>query len=458
VTGTASTRRVRADILQTPAPGVVQALTDHVVSVVDGVIVDISPYSAVSEAGEHGTAGEAPSIQHLDGVLMPGLIDTHIHAPQWPQLGTGLDLDLERWLFDLTFPLEARCADVAYATALWHDMVPTLLRVGTTTAVYHASNHVAATTALAEVCAHYGQRALVGRVAMDHRDGTPEYYRDSDAAAAVAASARSIDEIRAAGSSLVDAIVTPRFIPACSDAALVGLDELANAPGVRVQTHCAESDWEHSAVLARTGCRDAQALDRFGLLADHTVLAHGTHLHDDDLTRMAAVGAGVAHCPLSNSYFANAVFGARRAITAGVRVGLGTDVAGGPSASLWHNAAHAVTVSQMLTDGVDPAGAEGRSPARIDASTAMWMATLGGADLLGLPVGLIEVGRRFDAIEVRYDPASGVRDTDGGTMNDGHAANDNHAANDDHAARLRLERLMRSAEVCRVWVDGIAVV
>ena len=82
----------------------------------------------------------------------------------------------------------------------------------------------------------------------------------------------------------------------------------------------------------------------------------------------------------------------------------------------------------------------------------MWMATLGGADLLGLPVGLIEVGRRFDAIEVRCDPASGVRDTDG------RAANDNDASSDDHAARLRLERLMRSAEVRRVWVDGIAVV
>ncbi|NBU96572.1 MAG: guanine deaminase, partial [Actinobacteria bacterium] len=181
----------------------------------------------------------------LDGVLMPGLVDTHIHAPQWPQLGVGLDLGLERWLFDLTFPLEARCADTGYAVDVWNHMVPTLLGLGTTTAVYHASTHVEATTALAEACVRHGQRAVIGRVAMDHPEGTPEWYRDADAAAAVSASRRSIDEIRGLGSSLVQPIITPRFIPACSDAALVGLGELAADTGVTVQTHAAESDWQH---------------------------------------------------------------------------------------------------------------------------------------------------------------------------------------------------------------------
>ena len=73
--------------------------------------------------------------------LLPGLIDTHVHAPQWPQLGTGLDLPLEKWLFDYTFPLEAKYADTAFAATVWQHMVPTFLRHGTTTSVYYATVH-----------------------------------------------------------------------------------------------------------------------------------------------------------------------------------------------------------------------------------------------------------------------------------------------------------------------------
>ena len=436
VNGPAGSLQVRADVLQAPAPGVAELLRGQVITVVDGVITDMSPAQALEP--------HVPA--RLDGVLMPGLVDTHIHAPQWPQLGVGLDLGLERWLFDLTFPLEARCADTGYAVDVWNHMVPTLLGLGTTTAVYHASTHVEATTALAEACVRHGQRAVIGRVAMDHPEGTPEWYRDADAAAAVSASRRSIDEIRGLGSSLVQPIITPRFIPACSDAALVGLGELAADTGVTVQTHAAESDWQHGAVMERTGLRDVHALESFGLLRDHTVLAHGTHVDASDLSRLAATGAGVSHCPLSNSYFANAVFPARRVLDAGVRVGLGTDVAGGPSASLWHNAAHAVTVSRMLSDGVDPNGAVHRGDVRIDAATAMWMATSGGADLVGLPVGLLAIGRRFDALQVVVDDRSGVR-----------SVSPESRAHDDIAAEW-LERVMRAPDVRAVWVDGIAVV
>ena len=93
----------------------------------------------------------------------------------------GLDLPLERWLFDYTFPLEARYADAEFAATVWDDLVPSLLAMGTTTAVYFSSNHLGATTALARACARHGQRALVGRVAMDHPTGTPEWYRDATA-------------------------------------------------------------------------------------------------------------------------------------------------------------------------------------------------------------------------------------------------------------------------------------
>lgn len=335
--------------------------------------------------------------------LFPGLVDAHIHAPQWPQMGTGLDLPLERWLLEYTFPLEARYRDLDWAQKVWTDLVSGLLAHGTTAAAYFGTIHVEATTALAETCARLGQRALVGRVAMDHPDQTPEWYRDSDAAAGVDASAASIEEIEALRSPLVRPILTPRFTPGCTDALLEGIGELASATGLPLQTHCSESDWQHRHAMERFGVSDATALDRFGLLRPGSILAHGGHLDAADRALIRSMGAGVAHCPLSNAYFANAVFPARRALAEGTLVALGSDVAGGSSPGLLTQCAMAVTVSQMLEDGVDagrPAPGRGAPGSRIDTVAAFWMASRGGAAVLGLPSGYLEPGRPFDAFVV----------------------------------------------------------
>ena len=164
---------------------------------------------------------------------------------------------------------------------------------------------------------------------MDHPEGTPPWYRDTSAASAVSASVRSVEAIRALSSVLVRPIITPRFVPACTDALLYGLGELAASTGALVQTHCSESDWEHHYVLERYGHSDTLSLDRFGLLREGTVLAHGNHMSMNDFDRTRETDAGVAHCPLSNSYFANAVFPLARELQRGVKVGLGSDIAGG---------------------------------------------------------------------------------------------------------------------------------
>ena len=427
---------VRGTILQTPSPDTFEVLPDQLVTIDDEGVIE----SIVDGIGQ---ATGADTDLGAGLVLLPGLIDTHIHAPQWPQLGTGLDLPLEQWLIDYTFPLESRFEDLEFAETVWSHMVPALLREGTTTAVYYGSIHEPATTALAEACVRHGQRAFVGRVAMDHPEGTPDWYRDQSATDAVSASQRSIEAIRSlpGAGGLVEPIITPRFIPACTDAALRGLGELAEATNTRIQTHCSESDWEHGHVLDRCGRTDAHALDHFGLIADHTVLAHATHLTSDDRSLLARTGAGVAHCPLSNSYFSNAVFSTRRALDAGVRVGLGTDIAGGPEASLLAQCQHAVTSSQMLETGVDATRRTDRGVAdsRIDAITAFYLATGGGADLLGINAGLLAPGRVFDAIAVDIGARSRVRRWDG----------------DDWMQTF--EKVVRGAtasEIRHVWVGG----
>jgi len=334
--------------------------------------------------------------------VLPGLVDLHVHAPQWPQLGTALDLPLEEWLQTFTFPLESRYADLAFAAQNYESLVENLLANGTTTALYFGTIHLGATQLLADICLRRCQRALIGRVAMDHPEQCPDFYRDGSAALAERETREFIEYVGSlpGGAGLIYPVITPRFIPACTDELLQRLGKLARDSGCHVQTHCSESDWQHQHVLDRCGRTDTAALDAFGLLSRRTVLAHGNFIDAADTGVIVERGAGIAHCPLSNVYFSDAVFPLRRMLDAGVHVGLGTDIAGGASASLLENARHAVISSRMLEAGVDPqqARAQRRRPeSRIDALTAFWLATAGGGIALDLPVGLFLPGYQFDA-------------------------------------------------------------
>lgn len=414
--------------MQTPDPETLEVLADQ--------LITIGPDGRITTMRTATVDDTADVTLPPTSILAPGFIDTHLHAPQWTQRGVGLDLPLDRWLDDYTFPLESSFVDTSMAELVWHAMVPELLSVGTTTAVYYSSVHEGATQALAEACVRFGQRAFVGRVAMDHPDNTPPNYRDASAAEGVAASRRSIDAIDAVGGELVQPIITPRFIPSCSDDLLAGLGRLAAETGVRIQTHCSESIWEHHYVLDRFGASDAEALASFGLLTDHTVLAHSVHISDNDRSTLIDHGAGVSHCPLSNSYFGDAVFPARRHLDAGLRIGLGTDVAGGPEHSMRATCGHAVTSSRILEAGVDPGRSTWHRPGeRIDTTAAFFLATLGGADLLGIDAGLLAPGRVFDAVAI--DPTTAASFSEGETD-----------------AR-RFERMARgNGSITNVWING----
>ncbi len=338
--------------------------------------------------------------------LLPGFVDLHNHAPQWPQLGKALDVPLSDWLHRYTFPLEAKFADEEFAIRVYESLVTAMIANGTTTAMYFGSAHLAATQRLAELCLEKGQRALVGRVAMDSPETCPEYYRDSDAAAALEETALLIERVSSmAGNEhgLVQPVITPRFIPSCTDELLTGLGELARATGVHVQTHCSESDWAHDYGLARYGRTDSESYEHFGLLTRKTVLAHSNLITPQDMDLISVQQAAVAHCPLSNAYFANAVFPLRRALARGLHVGLGTDISGGPGVSILRAMTDAVVMSRLLEDGVDARIAppeRGVAGSRISLAEAFYLGTTGGGIALDLPVGLLSPGMLFDAVAV----------------------------------------------------------
>jgi len=340
-----------------------------------------------------------------DSFFIPGLVDLHIHAPQWPQLGKALHLPLEDWLQNYTFPLEARYEDVGFANAMYSSLVSTLLANGTTSAVYFATIHLDATQRLAELCAEKGQRAWVGRVAMDEHSQCPSFYRDNSADAALRASEASLHSIQKmdGANNRVQPILTPRFIPSCTDELLIGLGQLASEYNCHVQTHCSESDWEHQFVQERLASTDTMALDKFGLLTRKTVLAHSNFIDDQDMAVIKNRCSGIAHCPLSNQYFAGAVFPLRAAIDKGLNVGLGTDISGGPSASQFDSCRHAMSSSRLLESGVDPSieqAQRGNLNAGVNFIEAFYLATAGGGVVLDAPIGQFKVGYQFDALHI----------------------------------------------------------
>jgi guanine deaminase len=410
-------RTLLASGFHAPARGTIEALDDALIAIGDdGTIVSVTRPGDPGYDDAKREASRAGRLRTLPAgtILLPGFVDLHIHAPQYAQLGRGLDVPLEVWLHRYTFPLEAKYADTAFASRVYRRLVDDLLANGTTTALYFATAHVEASNLLADICLERGQRALVGKVAMDDPAGCPAYYRDASPEASVEGTRAVIEHIRAMpgnGDGRVLPVVTPRFIPACTDAALQGLGDLARACGCRVQTHVSESDWAHGHVLARHDMTDAASLDRFGLLTEGGVVAHANFLTPDDMDLLAARGTAVAHCPVSNAYFAGAVFPLRAALEKGVRVGLGTDISGGPIATILDAMRGAVMVSRMLESGVDPdLGPGSRSRhvgARIDFRDAFHLATAGGGAALGLPVGRFEPGCHFDAIAVDCEAADG---------------------------------------------------
>ncbi|WP_449543866.1 guanine deaminase [Enterobacter ludwigii] len=417
-----------------------------------GTIVDIIQHNDGAFRHVRDAARKAGKLTELssDQYLLPGLIDLHVHAPQWPQMGKALDKPLEKWLNDYTFPLEARYADVDFARRNYTELVSALLANGTTTAVYFATLHTESSVELARICLAQGQRALVGRVAMDDPSQCPDYYRDETAASAEAetrAFIRAVAELPGNTAKRVLPVITPRFIPSCTDDLLKRLGTVAKETGCHVQTHCSESDWEHGYVKERLGKTDSVALRDFGLLTPKTILAHSNHIEDDDADLIKKTGAGVAHCPLSNFYFANAVFPLRAMLDRGLNVGLGTDIAGGHSPSVFDACRHAITASKALNDGVDARikpEHRGRPGSAVSFKEAFWLATAGAGGVLELPVGKLEVGYQFDAIVI-----------------DTRAAGSDiyiHPAEDQPEDKLqKIIFNARRNNISRVWVDGKAV-
>jgi len=386
-------------------PKEIRVLQEHLFCINDKGIIEkiVPPFDPEYETILTTYEGTEAFHRLADGqYLLPGFVDLHVHAPQWAQAGNALDIPLYDWLHKYTFPLEAKFSDLDFANEVYSDVVSSLLANGTTTALYFATVHKDASFLLAKICAEKGQRGLVGKVVMDDSEQNPSYYRDADTKTALRDTEDfilAVKELNESTKQGVYPVVTPRFIPSCTDDVLKGLGELAAKYDTHIQSHCSESDWAHSYVKDRFGKNDAFALSDFGLLGDKSVMAHCNFLSDEDAKLFAETGTAIGHCPISNAYFANSVIPIARFLSNGVEIGLGSDLSGGFSPSLFDNTRQAVMSSRMLEDGVNPslpAEERGVPLSRITMNEAFYLATAGGGESLSLPIGRLEEGYAWD--------------------------------------------------------------
>ncbi|WP_066306931.1 guanine deaminase [Bacillus sp. FJAT-29814] len=387
------------------SPKEVAVLKDHLFCINENGIIErvVGPEEADYQPLVEAYQGGGNFHRLAEGqYILPGFVDLHVHAPQWAQSGTALDIPLYDWLNTYTFPIESKFSDLDFAQKVYQDVVSTLLANGTTTALYFATVHKQASYLLAQICAESGQRGLVGKVVMDNPEQTPDYYRDADTPTALADTEEfilAVKELSKTTKHGVYPVVTPRFIPSCTDETLKGLGELAAKHDTYIQSHCSESDWAHEYVQERFGKNDAFALHDFGLLRDKSVMAHCNFLNEQDAALFAETGTAIAHCPISNAYFANSVIPIARFLEKRVEIGLGSDISGGFSPSLFDNVRQAVMSSRMLEDGVNPdlpAEDRGVPNSRITVNEAFYLATAGGGDSLSLPIGRLEKNHAWD--------------------------------------------------------------
>lgn len=332
-------------------------------------------------------------VYDYSGLLVtPGLIDLHIHAPQFTLRGLGMDDELMDWLDNLTFPEESRYSDIEYAKAAYADFAKVMKLGATTRVCIFGTVHVPATELLMEYMEATGLKSYVGKVNMD-RNCPPGMVEETDKSASDTREWVSFCENR--GFNNTKPMLTPRFIPTCSDTLMQKLREIQEEHKLPLQSHLSENPTEIE--LVSELCRESEfygdAYDRQRLFGRDvpTIMAHCVYSEEKELTRIKENGVFIAHCPQSNTNLASGIAPVRKILDMGINCGLGSDVAGSASESILRAIADTIQMSKMRWRLQD------KSLKPLTFEEAFFLGTKGGGEFFGR-VGSFEKGYEFDAV------------------------------------------------------------
>ena len=327
-----------------------------------------------------------------DRLIFPGMTDLHVHAPQFAFRGLGMDMELLEWLNTYTFPEEAKYKELDYADRAYSSFVRHLVSSTTTRASIFATLHVPATELLMEKLDASGLVTCVGKVNMNR--GCPVYLGEVSTNQAVRDTERWILETRSRF-SYTKPILTPRFVPSCTDDLMYALRDLREKYGLPVQSHLSENFGEIAWVqeLCPRSRFYGDAYRQFGLFGGGypCIMAHCVHSSEAEQALIRENGVFVAHSPESNTNLASGVAPISKYLDDGLRVGLATDVAGGSHESLLHAMTQAIQASKLRWRLQD------QSVKPLSFERAFFLATMGGGAFFG-KVGSFLPGYEFDAV------------------------------------------------------------
>lgn len=394
----------RAHLLDAPEPGRLRSVSDGALVVdVSGRITDVGAFPVL--APQHVGIEIRDLRPHW---ILPGLIDLHVHLPQYESVAMD-GLELLPWLDTHIFPAEARFADAGLAQKAARRFFGDLLSLGTTTAVVYSTIHQKATDAAFREAESCGIRAVIGKVMMDRN--APEALSE-DTQTSLQQSDELIQQWHGKADGRLMYALAPRFAPMCTPALMRGAGDLSERTGAYIQTHLAENLNEIAWVrqLFPECANYTDVYRRHGLLNSRTLLGHGIHLDASEREMIRAAGATIVHCPSSNAFLESGAMPLRRWWDEGLSIGLGTDVAGGPTLSMWNEMAMTCMVSKLRFALLDEANAT------VKPTEAFHLATAAAAQGLGLKdrIGSLDKGMDADFIVVDprlTDPAERAEDS-----------------------------------------------
>ena len=345
-----------------------------------------------------------PLYDYGDALIFPGMVDLHIHAPQYAFRGMYMDMELMDWLNRYTFPEEEKYENLQYAQKAYKMFVDALKNSATTRACIFATRHRPATELLMKLMEESGLVSYVGKVNMD-RQASEALTEDSAEFSAYT----TFGWINGVKDKFVNTkpILTPRFIPCCTDKLMEELREIQMAYGIPVQSHMSESKGEIEFVkfLRPEDPFYGDAYNDYDLFGKNddintdvkTVMAHCVWSTEEEVELMGKNGVFVAHCPASNMNLTSGIAPIRKYLDRGLRIGLGSDIAGGHSDSIFRAITDAIQVSKMYFRMVD------ESVKPLIFSEAFYLATKGGGAFFG-KAGSFEEGYEFDAVVLDDSP------------------------------------------------------
>ncbi len=379
---------LKGNILHTAKMGELEIFPDAYLICADGICQGVFYEPPGQYAG-------IPVTDYSGLLIIPGMTDLHIHAPQFACRGTGMNAELLDWLNTRVFPEEIRFADMDYAARAYQIFADQMRKSATTRAVIFGTTHRNATLLLADLMEASGLVSYIGKVNMDRN--APEDLLESSADAAASDTRAFIRDVINKRYARTKPILTPRFIPCCGDALLFQLSKIRQEFDLPVQSHLSENPAEVE--LVKTLEPDAEfygdCYDKYGLFGGEsgTIMAHCVYSSDAEIRRMKENGVRIAHCPNSNTNLSSGIAPIRKYIHLGLRVGLGSDVAGGQTESMFRAIADAVQASKIYWRYIN------HHDKPLTFAESFYLATKGGGSFFG-NVGSFETGYEFDALVI----------------------------------------------------------